>query len=159
MRRNSRRSSQLLQWLFVVSCGCTAPVSDDASLDGSNASDAPFDATPDAGDANLDAAHASDAPFDATPTACGPMTCAPDETCVRSEYLSGTAVPPGPDGCPDGSVLYGTMYCRTLTESYGCVTGPVVCGGVTCSLTDASMGDACACVPSGRSLTCSCSGI
>ncbi len=90
---------------------------------------------------------------------CGDHTCEAGEVCVHSTDISGMAtITPLPGGgCPDGSVGVG-IYCAELREGYSCSRLPVVCGGVTCSLTDASQGDGCGCWPSGSGLSCSCHG-
>lgn len=100
-------------------------------------------------------------PYDATPTECGTQTCAPGQTCVHFVSVSGTATIPMMDGggCPDGSVPTYMNFCSERYEGYRCSELPVMCGGVTCSLTDAAVGDGCSCGASGAMLLCSCRGV
>ncbi len=96
------------------------------------------------------------------PTECGSQTCAPGELCVHRTHVSGTAFMPDGFGCPDGTVPSTYRgFCSDWSESFECSQSPVQCGGVYCSLSDASQGDTCGCRPedAASTLGCACHGV
>jgi hypothetical protein len=82
---------------------------------------------------------AGDAGGDDVPgIACGPMTCAAGQVCVRTQTQGGACFLPVDGGCPAGYSSSST--CCELDPTYSCATRPAGCGpAVTCACAGATL--------------------